>query len=68
MDDRPKFVFSLLFYGIVLAIILVILFDDYLPIEILGIGQGLLFIYLLAGAVTVRLGWKVVEWFRSRDR
>lgn len=68
MEDRPKFVFSFLFYAFLLALILGILFQERLPDEFLGISSSQLFVYLLVGAVAVRFGWRVVVWFRSRDR
>jgi membrane protease YdiL (CAAX protease family) len=67
VNDRVRLVFTLVFYALVLALVIFSVLDEGLPGEILGTPTNQLFIYILVGAVLVRLGWRLVVWFRRRN-
>lgn len=67
MTDPPRQIFSIISNGLIAVFIVSIIFDERLPDRILGINTILWQIGLLAAAYLVRMGWKIVEWFRRRD-
>jgi hypothetical protein len=67
MADRPKFVYFLVRFLLILALVLLIVFESDLPDKILGLPKLLLIFFMFASIFLVGWGWRVVEWFRRRN-
>lgn len=67
MTDPPKQVFSIISYALIALFVISILVDERLPEKILGVSTVIWQICLIISAYLVRMGWRVVEWFRRRN-
>jgi hypothetical protein len=66
MEDPPKQVFSILSTAFAILFFVSLAFEAQLPAQILGQDTDFWRFIFLFAAIGLRMGWKVVEWFRRR--
>ncbi|HUV27186.1 MAG TPA: hypothetical protein VMW34_07445 [Anaerolineales bacterium] len=67
MADPPRQVFSLISNLLIAVFVLSLIIDERLPDEIFGVNILVWQVCILISAYLVRMGWRVVEWFRRRN-